>query len=353
MTSGQGLAQQTIASLMPSRREIVYEILRDEIHADVSDWANYKKGATAPAANPKYCYEWSFTQDDRIVVLNLWHASFKPRGDDVICELNMRAHAHEIARAQDEPWRDKKPKPIWEKRALKMDRAIQLADRKKLPVRVIVCEGNMRDAAAGDEKASEVKRRMLDLLPWTIESYDWTSGAAILRRGVVASAPRDADPSDLGTTTSTPPTPIAAQSSEPPRPLAPAHAQPVAAEASPEEARYVDQFDAALVALPERRETTGSTFLRSPDVRAAALARAGGLCQLCASPGFVTAAGKVYLETHHVIPLGEGGADALTNVVALCATDHRRAHFDADSDRLRSILLRLAKGEPVLMKPNK
>lgn len=50
MTSGRELAQQTIASLMPSRREIVYEILRDEIHADVSDWANYKKGATAPAA---------------------------------------------------------------------------------------------------------------------------------------------------------------------------------------------------------------------------------------------------------------------------------------------------------------
>lgn len=353
MTGEHDVAAQAIAALMPRRREIVYEILRDELQADVSDWANYKKGATAPAANPKYCYEWSFTQGERLVVLNLWHASFKPRGDDVVCELNMRAHAHEIARAQDEPWRDKKPKPIWEKRALKMDRAMQLADRKKLPVRVIVCEGNMRDTAAGDEKASEVKRRMLDPLPWTIERYDWTSGEAVLRRGAATKTPQGADPDALSATTSTPPAPIAAQFSEPPQPPAPAHAQPVAAGASPDETTYVDQFDAALGALPERRETTGSAFVRSPDVRAAALARAGGLCQLCASPGFVTTAGKVYLETHHVIPLGEGGADALTNVVALCATDHRRAHFDAESDRLRSLLLRIAKGEQVLMRPNK
>jgi len=343
MTSVQGRAQQTISSLMPARREIVYEILRDEIHADVSDWANYKKGATAPAANPKYCYEWSFTQGDRIVVLNLWHASFKPRGDDVICELNMRAHAHEIARAQDEPWRDKKPKPVWEKRALKMDRAIQLADRKKLPVRVIVCEGNMRDTAAGDEKASEVKRRMLDPSPWIIDSYDWNTGDTLLRRAADTKA-QGTSPGNLAVLDLAPPTPTVAEPPTPPPQPEPAAADPVSAEDSPAEPAYVDQFDTDLGGAPERRETKGSAFVRNPDVRAAALRRAGGLCQLCGQPGFTTISGKVYLETHHVHPLGEGGQDILTNVVALCATDHRRAHFASVRSALGEELRRIAEG---------
>ena len=98
MTVGQGVAAQTIAQLIPQRREIIYEILRDQLKADVSDWANYKRGKTAPGANPKYCYDWCFTQADRIVVLNLWHASLGEDGDDVVCELNMRAYANEIAR---------------------------------------------------------------------------------------------------------------------------------------------------------------------------------------------------------------------------------------------------------------
>lgn len=352
MTGEHDVAAQAIAALMPRRREIVYEILRDELQADVSDWANYKKGATAPAANPKYCYEWSFTQGDRLVVLNLWHASFKPRGDDVICELNMRAYANEIARAKDEPWRDKKPKPVWEKRARNMDLAIQRAVRNDLPVRVIVCEGNMRDTAAGDEKASEVERRMLDPSPWTIERYDWSTGETVLRRGAAAKVPQSAGPGNLSVPDPALPTSNAAELPVPPQPPAPAHADLIASVARPDESAYVDQFDADLGALPERRDTTGSAFVRSPDVRAAALARAGGLCQLCGSPGFVTTTGKVYLETHHVIPLGEGGLDALSNVVALCATDHRRAHFDAENDRLRSLLLRIATGEKVLLRPN-
>ncbi|MCV2419286.1 HNH endonuclease [Paucibacter sp. DJ4R-1] len=316
----------------------IYEILRDEIKADVSDWANYKKGKTAPASNPKYCYEWCFTQSDRVVVLNLWHASLAADGDDVVCELNMRAYANEIARARDEPWRDKKPKPVWEKRARSMDLAIQLAVRKRLPIRVIVCEGDMRGFASGDERASEVKRRVLDPLHWGIDSYAPDTGRTILRRGHTGRPLDSADPLAVR------PTAPAASAG-----VQPAPAEPLAAEIAttpfiPPEPVYTDQFDEDFSRPPERREIAGSAFVRSPDVRAAALRRARGLCQLCGQPGFMTTAGKLYLETHHVIPLGEGGADAVWNVVALCATDHRRAHFEADSARLKLLLLDLARG---------
>ena len=49
--------------------------------------------------------------------------------------------------------------------------------------------------------------------------------------------------------------------------------------------------------------------------------------------------GALYLETHHVIPLGEGGADDDGNVVALCANDHRRAHFAENSEAIRDRFL--------------
>ncbi|MBC7620936.1 MAG: HNH endonuclease, partial [Candidatus Saccharibacteria bacterium] len=81
----------------------------------------------------------------------------------------------------------------------------------------------------------------------------------------------------------------------------------------------------------------------SAAVREAVLIRAGGLCELCNEPGFVTAAGSVYLETHHVVPLADNGLDDASNVVAICPKDHRRAHYAADRDaiaiRLTAILL--------------
>ena len=340
MTGGRGLAEQAIAQLTPQRREMIYEILRDQVKADVSDWANYKKGKTAPGANPKYCYEWCFTQAEQLVVLNLWHASLAPEGDDVVCELNMRAYANEIARARDEPWRDKKPKPVWEKRARSMDLAIQLAVRKRLQIRVIVCEGDMRGFASGDERASEVKRRMLDPMAWGIDSYEADTGRTILRRGLAPPAIQTGDPLAVEPTAA-----VAPNDSKQPSPT-PLVGEDHVAPVSPPEPAYADQFDEDFGRPPERRETSGSTFVRSPDVRAAALQRARGICQLCGKPGFVTTTGKIYLETHHVIPLGEGGSDSPSNVVALCATDHRRAHFDAENEQLRKLLLQIVKGDP-------
>lgn len=172
--------QAVLDFLQPRRRERVYDLVQ-QVGLDVDDWANYRK-PHAPAVNPKYCYEWSFTHDERLVVLNLWHASFTIDGDSLACDLNMRAEASEIERAQDEPWRPRKPKPVWAKRARGMDHALQVAWRRKILARVIVCEGTMRDLEAGDEESSKVKLRALDPAPWTLVEYDWETGRARLRR---------------------------------------------------------------------------------------------------------------------------------------------------------------------------
>lgn len=46
--------------------------LVEEAGFDVSDWIASSNDARGPKANPKYCYEWSFVQPGRIIILNLW-----------------------------------------------------------------------------------------------------------------------------------------------------------------------------------------------------------------------------------------------------------------------------------------
>ena len=78
---------------------------------------------------------------------------------------------------------------------------------------------------------------------------------------------------------------------------------------------------------PEYRKRMAGSFVRDAKVRELVLKRANGFCEECDQPGFLTKSGQPYLETHHIIALSEQGPDRPHNVIALCATDHRRAHF--------------------------
>lgn len=50
--------------------------------------------------------------------------------------------------------------------------------------------------------------------------------------------------------------------------------------------------------------------------------------------------GKIYLETHHIIPLHENGEDSSGNVIALCPNHHREAHYGEKGDEMRNEMLR-------------
>jgi 5-methylcytosine-specific restriction protein A len=52
--------------------------------------------------------------------------------------------------------------------------------------------------------------------------------------------------------------------------------------------------------------------------------------------------GSLYVEAHHVIALSAAGPDTVENVIALCPSHHREAHYGKQADLLeRKFILRL------------
>ncbi len=112
---------------------------------------------------------------------------------------------------------------------------------------------------------------------------------------------------------------------------------------------FVDQE-----AMKELRKSQGSDIATSGDnrqgrVRDAAIARAKGICEYCGEPRFVTTGDYLYLETHHITPLSEGGHDAIDNVISLCPNDHMLAHFGKErvsvKEKLQNILFEKNSGD--------
>jgi 5-methylcytosine-specific restriction endonuclease McrA len=106
---------------------------------------------------------------------------------------------------------------------------------------------------------------------------------------------------------------------------------------------YSDPLYSALDDLgtedPARVLYSSYTYLRDQSVRAAVLRRAAGRCEYCGEEGFLKIEGGHYLETHHIIALAKDGADKVTNVIALCANDHRKAHFSDKRDSIEREML--------------
>lgn len=170
--------------------------------------------------------------------------------------------------------------------------AVRHAYEKRLPIRVIVCDGVRRDASDPYASASRVKRRMLDPIPWAAAAYDAATGNWLLKRG----------PIDV---------PVADQYSQ----------------------------DSEEDGLPSRQTTTRNGFARDSEVRRRVRDRSKGYCEFCGEPGFITLAGYRFIETHHVIPMSEGDRDRVDNVVALCPNHHRQAHHGNDMQTIRQALL--------------
>jgi HNH endonuclease len=74
----------------------------------------------------------------------------------------------------------------------------------------------------------------------------------------------------------------------------------------------------------------GTVYRRDPKVRADIIRIANGHCECCGEEGFLTQSGQRYLETHHLVGVSERGPDKASNIVAVCPTCHKKAHFAAD-----------------------
>ena len=268
-------AREVIDSLRPVQHATIMEMV-DAAGIDVSDWANFK-GKHA-ASNPKYCYEWVFSSPAAVAAC-LWHSGFEilPSG-----QIGQRVNLWSVVRKFEQSG----SRSVVAARARSLDHALQTLYHSKRPLRVIVVDGDEADLAVQDEKSSRVLRRRLDQEPWHVSAYDFNTGDCLVVRG-------------------------------PPGP------------------KFADQFDESVMSAPvEQLQRTSSVYSRSPAVRIAVLARAGGECELCGAAGFLTPGGAIYLETHHVIPLSKGGEDSTANVVALCPSHHREAHFGCNAGQI-------------------
>ena len=87
---------------------------------------------------------------------------------------------------------------------------------------------------------------------------------------------------------------------------------------------------------PRQSRTETPVYERDPAVRAWVMIRSNYSCEMpgCDYSGFIKADGNKYIETHHIIPLGEKGEDAIANVAALCPNCHREAHYSVSKDQL-------------------
>lgn len=88
--------------------------------------------------------------------------------------------------------------------------------------------------------------------------------------------------------------------------------------------------------VPERLSALGSVFKRDRMVRDYVIRRANGECEFCGMQGFLMENGRRYLEAHHIIGLGQNGPDTVENVIALCPSHHREAHYGVEAIDINS-----------------
>ncbi len=178
----------SISELRPQKNQRVIDLVR-AAGLDVSDWSNFKGRATKAASNPKYCYEWSFIGTN-VVVLNLWFESLRAKNGTIYSQ-------------QDGRWRKSVGRAtasqvVWKRRAEKFHEAIRHAYFNALPLRVIICDGQMHDASRPNAKASRVAKRLLDAASWAVTEYDVKSGKCVLNRHALPVASDvDADDAEL------------------------------------------------------------------------------------------------------------------------------------------------------------
>ncbi|WP_454868483.1 HNH endonuclease [Pseudomonas farris] len=314
--------------LKPTSTMRVYDAV-SEAGINVSDWHNISS-SRSPAQNPNYCYRWAFEGNDRVLVC-LWYDELDFLADGIEYRGNARAEFN----AYDERANDHRAPSLkqrlktWAARALQMDVVVKIAHWEDRLVRVALVQS--KNPIRQDDERAAADFRLLDPAPWHLVRYDMETGAFLLRRGPKPLHETFEDIVEFG-------------EEEGAASVAPFQAFP---EITPDSygVGVADQFMGS--EKPERNLVSAFVWERSAQVRQVVLTRSKGHCELCGRRGFLKDNGDLYVETHHVVPLSEEGADVPGNVIALCPEHHREAHYGAKSDVLRRRFLEILAAGPV------
>lgn len=326
-----------LAKLKPTREQKIMDVVA-EAGIDVTPWATKKDGTPVkvPSANPNFCYEWAFGGNGQPSVVCVWHKSLAMSGDQIVYDDNLRRHAlslDRIANTRENPPHVKSRARDQAARARRFDSLLQRAYRTGQQVRVVLLDGLAREEEALGWERSEVRWRELDDAPWRMATYADDSGELRLVRRSVQPEPAPKTEAE----------PVPPETPEPPEmahlPIAAGDVDAQAESPGPTIAPFVDQFSAVQAGPAPRHDITGTAFNRSSAVREIVLLRAQGVCEHCGQPGFKTAVGSIFLETHHVIALADLGPDEPWNVVGLCPNDHRRAHHGEERASIKQALV--------------
>lgn len=304
----------TLRSLTPTKHARIYDLVQ-QAGIETSSWATKKDGKRVrePQTNQAYIFNWAFGGNGQPIALCVWHEHLEISDGCIIYKGNLDEFARSLERKRDERFASRKEKQsaqIRANRAWHFGTLVQEAKYKKLPVRLILLRQESGSVDSSEDRGEKADFRLLDTADWFVHERA-PDGAFRIVRGL----PPSAEPEDL--------------------------ARP------PEEApRYADQF--SIPEAPAKVDAKGSAYPRSPEIRAKVLARAQGACEHCGTTGFRMANGSIYLETHHVFPLGENGPDVEWNVLAICPNDHRRAHYAQERDQMRAEMVeKLIELEPL------
>lgn len=303
-----------LAALRPVTQRAVIDLVR-QAGIKVDRWyvrADGTKAAT-PRSNPAYCYNWAFGGNGEPSLACVWHSSLNIENGRIQMRSNVRELALRLERISKDSFKPSDQRDRARKqsaRAKQLDELLSKAAKDNAPVRVIVNEGEVRAEADLGLESSVVRVRHLDPVTWRFSHYDNLSGEFVMHRD------------DIGSNESR---------------LNPRIPDPM-------QERYVDQHDLAGTDTPDQKSATGTVRARDALVRNMVLERAAGHCEFCEAPGFRTRDGRLYAETHHVVPLSEDGADRVWNVVALCPNHHRQAHSGADAVEIRNQLQAMLTG---------
>lgn len=178
-----------LLSLRPQSKTNVMALL-DELGHNTEYWTRTKEGNAVgkPAANPSYCYDWSFGSAREGIVLCVWHDSIDIEGDHLIFEENMRSLDEDLSTLAFNQSRHHKERDRARQQAARardFDTLVRLAFDRLLPVRLIINDGDRTDREKLGEGSSEVHQRELDSEAWYVHAYNDRTGDFKLVRAVL------------------------------------------------------------------------------------------------------------------------------------------------------------------------
>lgn len=182
------------------------ELLREVGH-DVDYWSINADGSVVetPAANPNYCYNWSFGSATEGIVLCVWHSLLREEEDRIVYSEPMRRLNERLLEVASNPNRSATDRNRARKQATRARafyRLVQLAYDQLLPVRLIIGDGDKGSREEPGANSENASHRKLDDELWYVHKYDEQAGEGLLVRGikpardvvdVISSQPSDDD----------------------------------------------------------------------------------------------------------------------------------------------------------------